>query len=215
MCKPSRVPAPIPGFSRKPASAAAQILLAVTNSDETNLIACIFANLLAPNIQKVVRIRNEEYDDYRESLARDILNIGLVTNPDLEVINSVMRLITTPQVEEVRDFAGGRIRLVRKQLPPDSPINGLKLMELPSVMRNIRMVVAAIIREDRLIIPTGQDKMQGGDVIYFVCEKAGELMSIIKLFGTPGAPGPKTVLIVGGGKIGLRLAQELEKLPYN
>lgn len=190
----------------------AEILLAVTNTDETNLIACIFANLLAPHIQKVVRIRNEDYDEYREALARDILNIGLVTNPDLEVINSVVRLITTPQVEDISDFAGGRIRLVRKQVPPDSPLNGLKLMNLPSVLQDTRMVIAAIIREDRLIIPTGADKIRGGDIIYFVCEK-DELANIIKVFGTKIHP-VKNVLIVGGGKIGLRLAQELENLHY-
>jgi trk system potassium uptake protein len=190
----------------------AQILLAVTNIDETNLIACIFANHLAPTIQKVVRIRNEDYHEYREALAQDILNIGLVTNPDQEVINSVLRLITTPQVEDISDFAGGRIRLVRKHLPQDSPLNGLKLINLPSVMQNIRMVIAAIIREDRLIIPTGVDKMRGGDIIYFVCEKEA-LENIIKVFGTQVHP-VKTVLIVGGGKIGLRLAQELEHLHY-
>jgi len=191
----------------------AEILLAVTNIDETNLIACIFANLLAPTIQKVVRIRNEDYDEYREALAQDILNIGLVTNPDVEVINSVVRLITTPQVEDIRDFAGGRIRLVRKQLPQDSPLNGLKLMNLPRVMQDIRMVIAAIIREDRLIIPTGMDRMQGGDIIHFVCEK-DDLGDIIKVFGTQVHP-VRNVLIVGGGKIGLRLTQELERLHYN
>ena len=191
----------------------AEILLAVTDTDETNLIACIFANLLAPTIQKVVRIRNEDYDEYREVLARDILNIGLVTNPDVEVINSVVRLITTPQVEDIRDFAGGRIRLVRKQLPQDSPLNGLKLMHLPRVMQDIHMVIAAIIREDRLIIPTGVDKVQGGDIIHFVCEK-DDLSDIIKVFGTQVHP-VRNVLIVGGGKIGLKLAQELERLHYN
>ncbi len=191
----------------------AEILLAVTNSDETNLIACIFANLLAPAIQKVVRIRNEDYNEYRESLAQDILNISLVTNPDVEVINSMVRLITTPQVDEITDFANGRIRLIRKQLPEDSPLNGLKLMQLPSVMKDIRMVIAAIIREDRLIIPTGADRVNAGDIIYFVCEK-DELGDIIQLFGNRVHP-VKNILIVGGGKIGLSLAQTLEKLHYN
>ena len=191
----------------------AEILLAVTNSDETNLIACIFANLLAPAIQKVVRIRNEDYNEYRDSLAQDILNISLVTNPDVEVINSMVRLITTPQVDEITDFANGRIRLIRKQLPEDSPLNGLKLMQLPSVMKDIRMVIAAIIRKDRLIIPTGADRINAGDIIYFVCEK-DELENIIQLFGNRVHP-VKNILIIGGGKIGLSLAETLEKLHYN
>jgi trk system potassium uptake protein len=191
----------------------AEILLAVTDSDETNLIVCIFANLLAPQIQKIVRIRNEEYNEYRDALAKDILNISMVTNPDVEVINSVLRLMTTPQVEEVSDFAGGRIRLVRKHLPADSPLNGLKLLQLPEKMQDIRFIIAALIRRDRLIIPTGTDTLRAGDVIYFVCEKR-DLEKIVKLFGAQPHP-IKNVLIVGGGKIGLKLAQELDKLPYH
>lgn len=191
----------------------AEILLAVTDSDETNLIVCIFADLLVPRIQKIVRIRNEEYNDYRDALARDILNISMVTNPDVEVINSVLRLMTTPQVEEISDFAGGRIKLVRKHLAEGSPLNGLKLMHLPEKMQNTRIIIAALIRQDRLIIPTGTDTLRAGDAIYFVCEK-GDVEKIVKLLG--GQPHPlKNILIVGGGKIGLKLAQELDRLPYN
>jgi trk system potassium uptake protein TrkA len=191
----------------------AEILLAVTDSDEANLIVCIFANLLAPHIQKIVRIRNEDYNDYRDALAKDILNISMVTNPDVEVINSMLRLMTSPHVEEISDFAGGRIRLVKKQLPEDSPLNGLQLMQLPEKMQDIRIIIAALIRQERLIIPTGTDSLKAGDIIYFVCEK-GDLDKIIKLFGIQPHP-IKNVLIVGGGKIGLKLAQELDKLPYN
>jgi trk system potassium uptake protein len=191
----------------------AEILLAVTDSDETNLIVCIFADLLAPHIQKIVRIRNEEYNEYRDALAKDILNISMVTNPDVEVINSVLRLMTTPQVEEVSDFADGRIRLVRKHLPEGSPLNGLKLMQLPARMQDIRIIIAALIRRDRLIIPTGTDTLRTGDTIYFVCEK-GDVEKIVKLFGVQPHP-IKNILIVGGGKIGLKLAQELDRLPYN
>jgi trk system potassium uptake protein TrkA len=191
----------------------AEILLAVTDSDEANLIVCIFANLLAPHIQKIVRIRNEDYNEYRDALAKDILNISMVTNPDVEVINSMVRLMTSPHVEEISDFAGGRIRLVRKQLPEDSPLNGMKLMQLPELLQDLRIVIGALTRQDRLIIPTGTDKLTAGDIIYFVCEK-GDLEKIIKVFGIQAHP-IKNVLIVGGGKIGLKLAQELDKLPFN
>ena len=64
----------------------ADILLAVTDSDETNLIACFFANALSPNISKVARIRNEEYTDYQDALARDILNISMVINPSYNFV---------------------------------------------------------------------------------------------------------------------------------
>lgn len=191
----------------------AEILLAVTDSDEANLIVCIFANLLAPQVQKIVRIRNEDYNEYRDALAKDLLKIGMVTNPDAEVIKSVLRLMTSPQLEEVSDFAGGRIRLIRKHLLPNSPLDGLKLKQLPELLHDLHIVIGALIRQEKLIIPTGNDKLKAGDIIYFVCEE-GDLDKITKVFGIQAQP-IKNILIVGGGKIGLKLAQELDKLAYN
>ncbi len=191
----------------------AEILLAVTDSDEANLIVCLFANLLAPKIQKIVRIRNEDYNEYHDALAQDILNISMVTNPDVEVVNSMLRLMTTPDVEEISDFADGRIRLVKKQLPEVSPLNGLKLMHLPKLLEDIHIIIGAIIRQDRLIIPKGTDTLKAGDILYFACEK-DDLEKIIKLFGTQPRP-IKNVLIIGGGKIGFRLARVLDNLNYN
>jgi len=191
----------------------AEILLAVTDSDEANLIVCIFANLLAPKVQKIVRIRNEDYNEYRDALAQDILNISMVTNPDVEVINSLLRLMTTPDAEEISDFAGGRIRLVRKLLPEESPLKGLKLMHLPNLLQDLRIIIGAIVRQEYLIIPKGTDTLKAGDIIYFVCEK-DDLEKIIKLFSTQPHP-IRNVLIVGGGKIGFQLARVLDKLNYN
>lgn len=190
----------------------AEILLAVTNSDEANLVACIFANLLAPQIQKIVRLRHEDYHVYREALARN-LRINLITNPDLEVINTILRLMTTPQLEEIGDFADGRIRLIKKQLLPGSPLGGLRLRQLPELLQDLHIVIGALIRQDRLTIPTGDDRLEAGDTIYFVCMK-DEIPKITNLLGSKASP-IRNVLIVGGGKIGLKLARTLDSLPYN
>ena len=109
----------------------ADIILAVTDSDEVNLIACFFANLLAPNIHKVALIRNEAYVAYREQLARDIVDIDLVINPEVEVVNSILRIMSAPDVEQINEFVGGRIKMVGKRLPAQSLLNGLKLAQLP------------------------------------------------------------------------------------
>ncbi|MBM4286672.1 MAG: Trk system potassium transporter TrkA [Deltaproteobacteria bacterium] len=191
----------------------AQILLAVTDNDEANLIACIFANLLAPKLQKIVRLRNEDYHEYQDALAKDILDVSLVANPDYEVIQTLLRLIETPDVEEISDFAGGQIRLVRKKLADASPLNGLQLLNLPRIFQDTRIVIGAIIRNEQLIIPKGDDRLQGGDNLYFVCEK-NDLRKIIGLFGEKIHP-VKNILIVGGGKIGYRLAQTLDRLHYH
>ena len=186
----------------------ADILLAVTDSDEVNLTACFFANILAPDIHKVALIRSDDYSDYREAMARDILNISMVINPEVELVNSIIRLINAPDVEEINDFVEGRIKLVGKYLPEKSPLSGRKLLQLPEVVEKNRMVIAALVREDRLIIPKGKDSLQGGDFVYFVCQ-TGDLRNILKLFASQ-AQTVRNLMIVGGGRIGFRLAQALD-----
>jgi trk system potassium uptake protein TrkA len=186
----------------------ADILLAVTDSDEVNLTACFFANILAPDIHKVALLRSEDYSDYRAAMARDILNISMVINPEIELVNSIIRLINAPDVEEINDFVGGRIKLVGKHLPEISPLSGRKLLQLPEVIEKNRMIIAALVRKEQLIIPKGKDSLQGGDFVYFVCQ-TGDLKNILSLFASQ-AQTVKNLMIVGGGRIGFRLARALD-----
>jgi len=191
----------------------ADIILAVTDSDEVNLIACFFGNVIAPPIQKVALIRNPDYIYYREALTRDILNIGLVINPEMEVVNSILRIMSAPEVEEVNDFVGGRLKMLGKYLPPDSPLNGLKLAQLPDHIERSRMIIAALVRDEALIIPKGKDTLRAGDFVYFVC-KTQDIEEILRLFGKRTAP-LKNILVVGGGNIGFPLVKELESRRLN
>lgn len=187
----------------------ADLLLAVTNSDEVNLIACFFANLMAPAMQKVALIRNDDFAEYQDQLAQEIFNISTVINPEVEVVRAILRLLQAPEVEEINDFVGGRIKMVGKKLPPQSPLNGLKLLQLPEKIDRNRMIVAALIRDDQLLIPKGKDVLRAGDFVYYVCQQ-NDLPEIQTLFG--GRSGSaKNILIVGGGRIGFRLAQFLDK----
>ena len=191
----------------------ADIILAVTDKDEVNLVACLFANVMAPQIQKVALIRNPDYISYREALTRDILNIGLVINPEMEVVNSILRLMSAPEVEEVNDFMGGRLKMLGKHLPMDSPLNGLKLSQLPEKIERQRMIIAALVRDEELIIPKGKDTLRGGDLVYFVCESR-DIEEILRLFGRKTSS-LKNILVVGGGNIGFHLAKELEARRLN
>jgi len=191
----------------------ADIILAVTDKDEVNLIACIFANVIAPAIQKVALIRNPDYTSYREALTRDILNIGLVINPEMEVVRSILRIMSAPEVEEVNDFVGGRLKMLGKSLHPDSPLNGLKLSQLPDRIERSRIIIAALVREETLIIPKGKDTLRTGDFVYFVC-KSQDIEEILQLFGKQITP-LKNILVVGGGNIGFPLARELESRRLN
>jgi trk system potassium uptake protein TrkA len=191
----------------------ADIILAVTDKDEVNLIACFFANVIAPHIQKVALIRNPDYISYRDALTRDILNIGLVINPEMEVVNSILRIMSAPEVEEVNEFVGGRIKMLGKHLPADSPLNGLKLMQLPDKIEPNRMIIAALVRDEQLIIPKGKDTLRSGDFVYFVC-RSRDIEEILRLFGKR-ATALRNILVVGGGNIGFPLARELENRRFN
>ncbi len=184
----------------------ADIILAVTDSDEVNMVACLFANLLAPEIHKVALIRNDDYASYRDQMASDIVDISLVINPEAEVVNSIQRIMSAPDVEQIHDFVGGRIKMVGKKLPRESALSGLRLTQLPEKIERNRLIVAAIVRDDRLIIPRGKDMLQAGDFVYFVCQQH-DLADIMRFFGSESKV-VKDIMIVGGGKIGLRLASE-------
>ena len=191
----------------------ADLILAVTDKDEVNLIACFFANVIAPSTKKVALIRNPDYIHYREALTRDILNIGLVINPEMEVVNSILRIVSAPDVEEVNDFVGGRLKMLGKHLPPNSPLDGVKLMHLPDKIEPNRMIIAALVRDEALIIPKGKDTLRAGDFVYFVCQSQ-DVEEILGLFGKQTVP-LKNILVVGGGNIGFPLAKELEARRLN
>lgn len=186
----------------------ADILLAVTDSDETNLIACFFANALSPDISKVARIRNEEYTDYQDALARDILNISMVINPEVETVKTVLRMLRLPGVREISEFADGRISMLGVRVEKEHPLDGLKLTRLRQSFEGLRIVIAAIVRGGELIVPSGRDSVEADDIVYFVCETS-EVERTLERFGLLRQPA-RDVLIVGGGNIGLRLARELE-----
>ncbi len=186
----------------------ADILLAVTDSDEINLIACTFSNILAPNLIKVARIRNSEYTSYQDILAKDLLNIDIVVNPEEEIIGSIERLMGTPGAAEINEFSDVNLKLVGMWIREESRLTGLDLAQLKSRIGVNGFIVATIIRKEKIIIPTGSDILKAGDLIYFVCAQK-DLPRILKAFGTRTRT-QHNVLIIGGGNIGYKLAKTLE-----
>jgi len=184
------------------------IMLAVTDSDEVNIIACVFANTLAPNLTKLVRIRNEDYIDFHADSAGDIFDIGKVINPDVEVVKTIERLISIPDAEDISEFSEGKIKLIGFRMEK-GPLVGNRLSHLKETIGEIDFVVAAIVRGERLIIPSGVDVIQPGDLVYFVCGEGG-IPRIMQYMETHTKP-IHNILIIGGGNIGYRLAQRLEK----
>lgn len=187
----------------------AEIILAVTNSDETNLVACLMANILSPSTKKLARLRNSDFDAYQGNFLEQAPHIDTIINPDTEVIKTIYRMMSVPGAVDVGEFADGRIKLVGVNLDEDSRLAGVRLLNLPTVIGKARPLIAAVVREDELIIPRGSDRLKAGDLVYFISE-AEKLLDTLSVFNKFDQP-VKRALIIGGGRIGFRLAGLLEE----
>lgn len=197
---------------REAGIAQSDVLLAVTDSDEINLMACTFANMLAPGLTKLARIRNDEYIAYGRQLAQNI-GIGIIINPEVEVVRTIEHMLRVPGAVDISDLAGGRIKLAGTWIAEGNPLIGVRLMDLRSKVSGTPMIVAAIVRDDTVIVPAGSDEILCGDLVYFVCEDK-QLQPVFSFLGDKFRK-KSSVLIVGGGNIGLRLARALEKKPVS
>ena len=186
----------------------AEIILAVTDSDEVNLVACLMADTLSPTTKKLARLRGADFDRYHDTFKVNAPHIDTVINPDIEVVRTIERLMSVPGAVDVGEFADGRIKFVGVYLEPGSRLAGVRLADLPSVLKEDRPLIAAIVRDDQLIIPKGDNHLRDGDLVYFISEEKS-LFKHLSIFDKHATP-VKRVLIVGGGRIGYRLAKQLE-----
>ncbi len=187
----------------------AEILLAVTDSDEANLVACLVANMLSPATKKLARIRDAGFDDYHQKFKDAAPHIDTVINPEIEVVKTIQRLMRVPGAVDVGEFAEGRVMFVGLRLDEASPMAGVRLLDFSAMFGQARPLIAAVVRGDELIIPRGNNVLEPGDLVYFISEKK-RLADTVKLFNKNVRP-LKRVIIVGGGRIGQRLAEVLER----
>ncbi|MDX9788596.1 MAG: Trk system potassium transporter TrkA [Desulfobacterales bacterium] len=187
----------------------AEILLAVTDSDETNLVACLTASLISPSTRKLARIRNADFDKYHDIFRDQPPYINTVINPEIEVVKTIDQLLSVPGASDVGAFADGRLKLIGIRLKEPAAFAGKTLAQLPDIMGDYRLLITAIIRNEVLTIPRGNDRLEAGDLVYFICE-ADKLSETLGLFNEQAGQ-IKRVIIVGGGRIGYRLAALLEE----
>ena len=187
----------------------AEILLAVTDSDETNLVASLTANLISPTTKKLCRIRHADYDEFHEIFREQAPHIDTIINPEIEVVKTIERLIDVPGAVEVEEFADGRVKFVGIHLDKSARLNGVCLSDIFAKTGKQSPLISAVVRDEELIIPRGNHVLQAGDLIYFISEQK-KLMESLSIFDKYVDPVNK-VLIIGGGRIGFRLASLLDK----
>ncbi|SHN54578.1 Trk system potassium transporter TrkA [Desulfovibrio litoralis] len=187
------------------------ILVAVTDSDEINILSCLFANHIAPKAQKIARIRNENFANYHTLFKGSALNIGMIVNTDQEVVHSVDRMLSLPGAVDVGEFAEGRIKMVA-MVVENGPLLNQPLRQLESIVGVEAVLVAAISRNDTLIIPNGSTHIEQGDLVYFIYteETSEDLLKAINCKKRT----IEQALIIGGGNIGMRIAQFFESKKY-
>ena len=188
------------------------LLIAVANSDEVNMIACLIAGTQARVPKKIARIRNPEYIDYNDLFTEENLDLDLNISPERVAAERILNILEYPGAIEVDDFAEGSVKLVGYRLRQGSPLIGRTLVDFPKLNPLKNILVVAIYRGDDTLIPDGNTVFKEGDLVFSVTLH-GEVKGLL---GTLGATdeGCKKVMIVGGGNIGLTLAKALEEDGY-
>ncbi|CDG16017.1 MULTISPECIES: Trk system potassium transporter TrkA [Xenorhabdus] len=199
-----------PKVLREAGAEDADMLVAVTNSDETNMIACQIAYSLFNTPNKVARIRSSEYIRESEKLFQpDDIPIDYLISPEQLVIDYIYKLIQYPGALQVVNFAEGRVSIVAVKAYYGGSLVGNALSSLREHMPHIDSKVAAIFRQDRPIRPQGSTIIEAGDEVFFVAasQHIRAVMSELQRLEKPY----KRIMIVGGGNVGAGLALRLEK----
>ena len=187
----------------------ADMIIAVTNSDETNMVACQVAYTLFHTPTKIARVRAPGFLEQEKLFGADAFPIDVRISPEQLVTEYILRLIENPGTLQVTDFAGGRVRLVAVRAYYGGPLVGHELRALYDHMPHVDARVAAIYRHDRAIQPEGDTVIEADDEVFFVAapKHIRSVMSELRRLEKPY----KRLIFAGGGNIGMRLARATER----
>jgi trk system potassium uptake protein TrkA len=189
----------------------AEMLVAATDSDEVNLIACLLARHLNPYIVKLARVRNPEYLKEKDLFGQDLLSVDQIINPESEMVENITDLMMVPGASDVIDFVDGRVKLIGVTVKPDSPFVGRRLLSFKGMEG--KLLLGAIVRGEQVFIPHGEDTLEANDMAYVVV-RAEELPDVFRKLDIIDG-GLKRVIIVGAGETGTALATFFDKTKIN
>lgn len=197
-----------PTVMRQAGADDADMLVAVTNSDETNMIACQVAYSLFNTPTKIARVRESAYLTRSGLFCNESIPIDVLISPEQVVTNYIKRLIEYPGALQVLDFADGKVQLVGVRAYYGGPLVGQQLKQIRQHMPHIDARVAAIYRRDRAILPEGDTVIEADDEVFFIAARnhIRAVMSEMRRLDE----GYQRVVIAGGGHIGERLAEAIE-----
>lgn len=187
----------------------ADLVVAVTRSDELNILACLVARKVGAR-NTIARVRNP---DYRAQIAemKEDLGIAMIVNPERETANEIFNLISLPSVANIERFAKGKAYLVEIVAEKGCALIGETLISLGKKL-SAKVLICAVQRGSEVIIPSGGFRIETGDRIHFTSEARalGDFLAEVHLIRSP----LKNIMIVGGGRISYYLADALSKKKY-
>ncbi len=186
-----------------------ELLVAVTEIDEVNIISCMLAKSYGV-IKTVARIRNPEYAQGENILTNEQLGINYIINPEDITAQEIKKTIDFPEVNELEYYADGSIKMVGLTLKADDLVTNVPLKDIPIPENSI---ICAIVRDNgEVLVPSGNDTMLPGDEVYILSKRnTNTVQSIFKREEKKNY----NIIIAGGGRVGFRLAELLEKTPNN
>ncbi|MEC7463247.1 MAG: Trk system potassium transporter TrkA, partial [Pseudomonadota bacterium] len=188
-------------------AADADLLIAVTQSDEVNMVACQVAHSLFNVPTKLARVRNQSYlrPIWADLFSRDNMPIDVIISPELEVARAISRDLVIPGAFDTVPMVDGKVRVIGVRCNDDCPVINTPLRQLTGVFPDLHIVIVGIIRDGKTIVPGADEEMFAGDDVYFVAdnEHVGRAMNI---FGHEESQA-RRIIIAGGGNVGVFLGQ--------
>lgn len=199
-----------PDVLAKAGVADADMFIAVTHSDEVNMVACQVAHSVFKAPTKVARIRAQAYlqKQYNDLYSRANLPIDIIISPEVEIAQSVIRRLSTPGARDVVPFDDGRVLLLGVDIEDESPVVGTPVGQMTSLFPDLHAVVVGVMRDGTVFAPEQNDPLEIGDVAYIVTQasQADRLLDIMGL----AEPKARQIVVIGGGNIGRYVAAQLE-----
>jgi len=201
-----------PDVLEKAGAGDTDMIVAVTQADEVNMVACQVAHSMFSVPTKVARVRAQNYLNplWAHLFSRDHMPIDVIISPEVEVAHAIRRRLDVPGALEVIPFADDRVRLIGVHLDENCPVINTPFRQLGELFPDLNIVVVGIIRDGKIQVPKGSDQMLPGDDVYFISDTSHVERAMVA-FGHE-EPATRRMVIIGGGNIGLFLAEEIEHL---
>lgn len=188
----------------------ADMVIAATHSDEVNMVTCQVAHSVFNVPRKVARLRAQSYLTaiYSDLYRREHMPIDVVISPEKEVAEAALRRLAAPSAFDTQSFLGGKAHLIGISLDEACPVLNTSLRELTDLFSTLRAIVVGVRRAGSLFSPDAKDQMFAGDQVY-VFVHSDDITRTMEIFGKTNRK-QERVVILGGGNVGLGVAQALE-----